>query len=584
MFSSRRRNRVRQQRSGSGRASRRVAPVRSRLQVEALEARLVPAIKILHNFHGISFHENIGQQGITPPDTIMAVGPTAVVETVNDLIQIRGKAGATLLPTESMAKFFASVTEPHAAFTDPQVMYDDLAGRFYISILDAASGNFGGTADLDFAVSNDANPLDGFTFYKFTSVEEGGTFPDFPKMGWNADAVYVSFNQFFASDGFSHDQILEIPKADLLVGASQATVVADSATKDVATADPFHILIPARMHDSVAGQPELFVSIEADATGGPGTATLGVWCDGAAGPTAGAPVETTVSVDDYFQSPGVPRLVPFAIDDRMLSVDFVTLATGPNAGKNVLVASHNIGHSDGFGNFRNLARWYEIDVTTPTAPVLIQDATIIPGANIDTWYPSIAINQDENIGISYGQSSSSQAPSAYVTGHWVGDPLGTTQPGVLVAAGVSGSLPGARGGDYSGTEYDPSNPATFWSANEYALGLSSDQWGTQITHYRITSAEFPPTTAVNDFYVAQSGVTQTFHSVLDNDFLDPTAGPPTVVVDSTPSAAVFFSLDPATGIFTFRSRFGFHGQTFFKYHIEDGDGSSNEALVTINVR
>src|SRR5581483_6243170 len=57
----------------------------------------------------------------------------------------------------------------------------------------------------------------------------------------------------------------------------------------------------------------------------------------------------------------------------------------------------------------------------------------------------------------------------------------------LVKAGVLPIANALRGGDYSATEYDPSNPANFWSANQYQFDNSGDNfhWGTQIAEYTL---------------------------------------------------------------------------------------------------
>jgi hypothetical protein len=68
----------------------------------------------------------------------------------------------------------------------------------------------------------------------------------------------------------------------------------------------------------------------------------------------------------------------------------------------------------------------------------------------------------------------------YVTGRLASDSAGILQPAVEIAAGVAPVPSALRGGDYSATEYDPSSPNVFWSANEYMFDSSGSNfdWGT----------------------------------------------------------------------------------------------------------
>ena len=65
-----------------------------------------------------------------------------------------------------------------------------------------------------FAVSNDANPLDGFSNQYVIPSAASGDLADFPKFGYNADYITFSANDF--GDGDS--QVTVINKADALAG------------------------------------------------------------------------------------------------------------------------------------------------------------------------------------------------------------------------------------------------------------------------------------------------------------------------------------------------------------------------------
>jgi hypothetical protein len=433
--------------------------------LEGLESRALLSITVLKNFADINYNQTGNSAEYTPPDTMMAVGPTTVVGAVNTALVLKDKAGNTLAGPEQFATFFSSIVRSGDRFSDPYVLYDDQALRYYVGIIEFPSSET--TGYFDFAVSNSSSPT-GLTigtgsgnwtvFAQISSVSGGGTqFPDFPKMGWNNDAVFVSFNQFSGSP-YPQDLVLAISKASILAGGPLSTF-----QTDVSTNSAQRILIPARMHGSAAGT-EYFAQTDN------GSNTVNVVAETGYLTSSSRFATTTITVNPYTNSPGVPGLT-YQIDDRMLSADWVN---------NKLVASMDVG----VGGL-NLARWYEFNTSGTPALVPGQQGDISAGSGVSTSYPSIAIDPSGDIGMTFIQSSSSQPYSMYITGRLTSDPAGTMQPGAEVAAGVL-PVPGAyRGGDYSASEYDPVNTSQFWSANEYNTDNAGNNshWGTQIAEY-----------------------------------------------------------------------------------------------------
>src|SRR5207248_6409502 len=125
---------------------------------------------------------------------------------------------------------------------------------------------------------------------------------------------------------------------------------------------------------------------------------------------------------------------------------------------------------------------------TTSTPALTMSGNIAPGTGISTMYPSIDIDANNNLGMTYMELSSTEFISMYVTGRQPTDAAGTMGTGTLVAAGnVTYSSSTNRGGDFSGTSVDPSN-GSFWSANEFSNSTISVFWSTQIVNYTIGQA------------------------------------------------------------------------------------------------
>src|SRR5262249_16465618 len=138
---------------------------------------------------------------------------------VNSSVAIYSKTGS-LLSTQSFANFFAPVNPgPNSDLFDPQVFYDEGSGRFILGV-DGMDTTLK-TSYYLLAVSNDSDATHGFTeMHNFSIKETIGRkayWGDFPRVGYNADAVVVTFNMFsFARGSFGGVQMVSIAKSTLL--------------------------------------------------------------------------------------------------------------------------------------------------------------------------------------------------------------------------------------------------------------------------------------------------------------------------------------------------------------------------------
>jgi hypothetical protein len=432
------------------------------IQTSIIPAPAPPStIAVVNKIAGIDSTTN----PFSPPDTHAAVGPTTVVETVNTAILITSKTGTTLVPEQQFSTFFSSLYKPTEDFTDPQVIYDEGSGRFYICILEGSAG-LNSWADLDFAVSKTSDPTQGFYFTRISAPNENQTeFPDFPKMGYNSDAIFISFNNFAVGAGesnFDHNLILTIAKdAALLTGGNLTTT--QLVVPQSLAAEDVNILIPARMHGD-SGNLEYFVQM-ADVK----SHTINVIA-ATNYLTSMALAPTTITVAPFSASPGTLGVPQSGIDDRMLSVDWRN---------NLLVAAHNVGVKS-----LNLARWYEF--STNGTPTLVQQGTVKAGTNISTNYPSVAFGLNGEIGMTFIAESAGFPLSMEITGRLPSDPLGTMESPSIVFRGIGkGTTSGDREGDYSAIQFDAAD-GTFWAANEYQFLDSGDSgdWGTGLVNFK----------------------------------------------------------------------------------------------------
>jgi hypothetical protein len=447
------------------RRGKRRSGTRPRLRVKVLEDRSVPSVTLGTNFAALAYPDS---GAWSPPDTNASVGPSNVVETVNEEIAIYDKSG-NLQSKQSLHDFFAAVHAGNSIF-DPSVTYDDIAGRFVITGLEEYTGP--DRSFLDFAISKDSNAADGFTMMRRINVQEGAgtssaSYGDFDRLGWNNDAYVVTMNMFaFGSSSFLRVQQIAIDKTALLNGSFVNY-------KHNLSGSMNFTLVPARMHGSVAGDPMWYVqygtstSIDVVKETNLLTTTPTFTHYSITVPTIHNPVAAV--------QPGSGKIDTG--DTRILSVVY---RNGD------LAATEDVG--TGGSNPVTHVRWYEFS-TTGSKPTLLQEGEINPGAGVYTYYGAIDINASGDLGLTYMESSATEYMSMYVTGQLAGGPSGVMQTPVVAMAGQAtySDYTGNphRAGDYSGLCVDPVT-GVFWASSEYATSASSDNWGTAIASFTLS--------------------------------------------------------------------------------------------------
>src|SRR6266571_1769261 len=105
---------------------------------------------------------SFGTNNLTPPDIQVAVGPTRIVETVNLRLAVYTKLGEPLADYD-LATFFATGTD---YLTDPQVQYDTLSDRWFVTITDGTTGQVlvAGALNLIFSVNVYSNSCTSATY------------------------------------------------------------------------------------------------------------------------------------------------------------------------------------------------------------------------------------------------------------------------------------------------------------------------------------------------------------------------------------------------------------------------------------
>ena len=404
-------------------------------------------VPIGQSYDGIDF---LGSNcGCLPPDTNAAVGGNYVVETVNVQARVFDKTTGAVLLDEPLSTLFG------ASFTlgDPYVVYDDIANRWYVSAFDSCPGFICG---LFLAVSNDANPLDGFLTYDLTAV---GGFPDYPKLGYNKDAIFISFNNF--GNGTAAATIASIDKAAIFSGTLTYYVSVPNFQ--------FRAMPPAQMHGDNIGGVEWFVSTDGSDAGGNTMRVTKM-----TNYLSNTPVfkYTSLPVTQYQSAttadqPGGPGSVTVFPNTTTTQVHY--------RNGHLVTAMASALASDGFVYPKGL--YYQINVSHKK--MKLKQVVIDPGPGVAVQMPSVDEDSQGNLGLTWIESSSTEYLSM-----WVGAQGKKINSATVAAPGGGFFTYSFRLGDYSTTVLDPSDGITFWAANEYigSDGLN-DIWLTHLASF-----------------------------------------------------------------------------------------------------
>src|ERR1043166_338886 len=163
-----------------------------------------------------------------PPDPNGAIGPKHFMEFINGTVAVYNKTNGIGVQRKTDVKFWsdAGITlSSDSGISDPRVIYDPQSDRWFAVQVDfsTAGGDVCGSDptffanDFLLAVSATNDPTKAWHGFLFQSDPDTGAFADFPTLGLDANAVYISGD--FYKDGEDSPVgagLVAIPKADLL--------------------------------------------------------------------------------------------------------------------------------------------------------------------------------------------------------------------------------------------------------------------------------------------------------------------------------------------------------------------------------
>ncbi|MBI1749601.1 MAG: putative Ig domain-containing protein [Acidobacteria bacterium] len=375
------------------------------------------------NFNGI------GQSGSIPYDAAIAVGPSNVLLMTNTRLAIYDRNGSQLSIT-TFSTFWGS---PAGTPFDPKCFYDAVAGRWVmLAVSQTTSGNL---AYYHLAISQTGDPTGAWYKYQFDARVDGTTmtsnWADFPGLGYDDNAVYVTSNQFSFSNVFQYAKLRVFKKSEIYAGATATftdfTNMLNQDSTKAFTLQPMRALSPSSVMYLLNSR-----------SGGGSNVTLWRVDNPTTSPTLTR--QATITVGAYGVPPDAPQksssILVATNDSRMYDLAWRS---------NVLHAS--------FGeSFSSLAAMRYLRVNTSTS-ALLKDITFTQSST-HYYFPAVTDDAAGNIYFVFSRSSSTEYASVYQTGMTPADT--SIQPSALVKAGLA-AFNGGRWGDYSGIANDPNN-------------------------------------------------------------------------------------------------------------------------------
>ena len=424
--------------------------------------------------------EGVGNlQNKLPPDTEGDIGSEYYLQMINMSLAVFNKTGDLVYGPVSNLTIWQNAPGPWSGNSngDPVVLFDEKAGRWFISELSFPNYPYGPYYEK-IAVSETSDPTGPWFLYGY----DYDYFCDYPKIGiWN-DGYYMTANNNFYINSqwdFHAVGVSVFERDSMLAGSPNARKIFFDFYPNT---EPWSVLpvdfdgnpppggTPAYLSCYKEGSPDkiMIYMVQTDWAHPAGsTMTL-----------AKTLFPTVFSGDLPLGIPqplGAPYLSPMSnrLLYRLQYRNFVDYQA--------MVTNHTVNTGNGVAGIR----WYEFR-DNGTGWQIFQQGTWSPD---DTcrWMGSCAMDGYGNIALGYSVSGTATYPSIRYTGRFKGDPPGVmtvAEQDVITGNGVQLNS-NHRWGDYSSMSVDPLNHTTFWYTQQYYQVTGNRSWQTRIAAFNL---------------------------------------------------------------------------------------------------
>lgn len=434
---------------------------RAALPGPAPSAARPSSMNLLQNFAGLADNNTV-----IVPDVMGAVGPDHLMITLNTEVLIQNRAGGQV-SKQTIAAFWAGVgTSPF----DPKLVFDPHIQRFIFTAMDQ---KVNAASAMLLGVSESADPTGAWYLRSYDADAADNDWADYPNLAVNEKWIAVTGNMLsIAASAFQGSKMWVFDKSAAAQAGAVAPTAFNTGFDDTGSGSASSI------HGALTfGSEETLYMVDNNWTGGGKQYARISRITG----TAGAP--------SWSLLPGSPfiQILNFgAVVDPSQSGSAQTIDAGDSRVQNAVFRNGRFwftfaGGVPAAAPTRDAVFWYQID---PGAREVVQSGVIDDPGGTSYFFPSIAVNGNNDALIGFAGVSASTFLSGYYAGRSGRDALGGLNPVALLKAGEAkyyrdGGTGRNRWGDYTATVVDPVDDLTFWTLQQYAvLPGAQDQWGT----------------------------------------------------------------------------------------------------------
>jgi hypothetical protein len=441
-----------------------------------------------------------------PPDVQIGVGPTNIVQFVNNEGEYFTKQAFPVTMANNpfpLSVFFMSGAD---RLSDPRIVFDSGSGHWFATMLDLTDKS------VHLAVSTTSDPTLSWDVYEsfFTDC------PDQPVLGISADKVAISANDFTNCNpsSFLGEQHYFFSKKDLI---QRVFPPAEQVSSEDPSAFSLH---PVQSKPATTRTTTLFMVTACFAF--PGLRPPDFPCFGT------SPFHNTMVLESFdgvppgvvlSKSQALPiaasTIPPNGVQPGTRANPTVVIATGDTriqdavlyfdgiTGHNKIFAVFNDGCLPDGVNSVSCIRLVQIDVNTGT---ILQDYDI-GDKFLFRFYPAVQVDNGNNLLLVYGFSSSAQFPYIDVLGQIPFAPFPSlftipsqsnlappnandrSSQNCALAPCPPNPLGPPRYGDYFGAAVDPTSPDRVWVAGEYQTSgeqFNPTDWSTLLSEISVT--------------------------------------------------------------------------------------------------
>ena len=425
--------------------------------------------------------------GAVPPDTHGAVGLSHIVTSVNFRFRVQDRAGR-ILRTVSYADFWNPVATVVDFGSDQRVLYEPHDGRW---IIVGKTDKSLPRPSVLLGVSQTEDPMGQWNLYRIEVADVDSAdqlWPDYPQVAFNKDWIVIQVAILRLPDPrFGLSEIYVFNKTNLYAGGTGLFTRFEQPHDRVNKVVAF----PVASFDR--SLPSMYLLAQEAGPLGPGaqgttniTTVAQIYM--ITGPVGSevlteSSIVTATNQWDFTPPGGFTgnwgnfNFAPQLGSSNKIAVLYAAIM-GAAFRNGFIWAVQNVFLPAGGSPSRTAVQWWQL---SPEGTILqhglIDDPT---GVKSYAW-PSLAVNQFNDVLIGYSRFSTNQYASANYSFRFGADLPNTTRSDTLLKAGEASYFNLLNGrnrwGDYSATVVDPLNDTDLWTIQEYAA-WPANTWGT----------------------------------------------------------------------------------------------------------